>query len=239
MGLSTEARADLFPKGEHSPGIPRPSSAGIGSLHPTVPPGPLCWRGPHCRFRTKVRCPLSCLRLAPPFEQSPPGGSMVGIDRLNVPPGGGGGGHWSLAWRCRKIFPLVLQWRWKCKRQVWVLARGGRGRRHSVTPPPQGWFLLSRRARGCTELNVVQGRPDPVLVPDGGGASVRGACCAGRAGLLVGIFSTPGHVAVLTEGNNNLLPFISQSVYFVLQTTHVLSERGAGLWTFGLLGPRC
>ena len=41
---------------------------------------------------------------------------------------------------------------------------------------------------------------------------------------------------MLTEGRDNLLPFISQLVYPALQTTHVLSKHGWGLWTFGLLG---
>ena len=58
-------------------------------------------------------------------------------------------------------------------------------------------------------------------------------------GHLLSMFLYPRaccYVAVLTEGKDNLLHFISQVVYLVLQTTHVLSKRGSGLWTFGLLG---
>ena len=43
-------------------------------------------------------------------------------------------------------------------------------------------------------------------------------------------------VAVSPEGNDNLPPFISQLVYLVLQTAHVVSKHGPGLWVFGLLG---
>ena len=43
-------------------------------------------------------------------------------------------------------------------------------------------------------------------------------------------------VAVLTEGTDNLLLFTSQLVCPVLQTSHVLSKHGSGLWIFGLLG---
>ena len=43
-------------------------------------------------------------------------------------------------------------------------------------------------------------------------------------------------VALLTEGNDNLLPFISQLVYLALHTTHFFSKHGWRLWIFGLLG---
>ena len=76
--------------------------------------------------------------------------------------------------------------------------------------------------------------------------SLRETCCAGHVrgmsvarGACFRHFCYPGAcccVAVLTQGNGNLLPFVSQLAYFVLQTTHVLSKHGWGLWIFGLLG---
>ena len=61
----------------------------------------------------------------------------------------------------------------------------------------------------------------------------------GHAGHLFGHFVYPRAcccAAVSTEGNDNLLPFLSQLVYPALQTAHVLPKHGSGLWIFGLLG---
>ena len=61
----------------------------------------------------------------------------------------------------------------------------------------------------------------------------RETCCAGHMWGTRGIFlalSAPQGmllcccVAVLTEGTDNLLPFVAQLVYFVLQTTHIFSK---------------
>ena len=68
--------------------------------------------------------------------------------------------------------------------------------------------------------------------------TVRETCCAGRKASF-SLFLYPRGcccVAVLTEANENLLPFISQLVHPVLQTTHASPKHGSGLWIFGLLG---
>ena len=69
--------------------------------------------------------------------------------------------------------------------------------------------------------------------------SLREGCCARHARHCFGHCLYPKAcccVAVLTEGNGNLLPFISHLMGPVLQTPHVLCKHGSGLWIFGILG---
>ena len=97
-------------------------------------------------------------------------------------------------------------------------------------------------------MTCVVGMGDDVMMGDAVDAvrTRREICCAARArgarvarGVFLGHFLYPRAcccVAVLTETNGNLLPFVSQWVCPVLQTTHLLSKHGGGLWIFGLLG---
>ena len=58
----------------------------------------------------------------------------------------------------------------------------------------------------------------------------------GRTGHLLGISCPPRRGAVWTEGNDQLLPLISQLMRPALQNALVLAKHGSGLRTFGLLG---
>ena len=53
------------------------------------------------------------------------------------------------------------------------------------------------------------------------------AACPGARGIFMHFLYPRACrcVAVLTVRKDNLLPFVSQSVYIVLQTTHVFSKR--------------